>query len=113
MNIIESITARQLKNDIPEFRVGNTVKVGYKVTEGKIARTQYFEGIVIARKGTGIAETFTVRKVSSGVGVERIFPLHSPKIESITVTRKGKARRAKLYFLRDRKSGYKMKESNK
>ena len=119
MNIIESITARQLKNDIPEFRVGDIVRVDYKIIEGKKERIQayegiqYFEGIVIARKGTGIAETFTVRKVSSGVGVERIFPLHSPKIESITVTRKGKARRAKLYFLRDRKSGYKMKESNK
>ena len=102
MNIIESITARQLKNDIPEFRVGNTVKVGYKVTEGKVARTQYFEGIVIARKGTGIAETFTVRKQASGVGVEKTWPVHSPIIEKIEVVRRGKVRRAKLYYLRDR-----------
>ena len=110
MNIIESITARQLKNDIPEFRVGNTVKVGYKVTEGKVARTQYFEGIVIARKGTGIAETFTVRKVSSGVGVERIFPINAPTIDKIVVIKKGKVRRAKLNFIKGMRKEYKVKE---
>ena len=110
MNIIESITARQLKNDIPEFRVGNTVKVGYKVTEGKVARTQYFEGIVIARKGTGIAETFTVRKVSSGVGVERIFPVNAPTIDKIVVIKKGKVRRAKLNFIKGMRKEYKVKE---
>jgi len=113
MNIIEKITERQIKKDIPEFRVGNTVNVGFKVKEGKRERVQYFEGIVISRKGTGISETFTVRKVTAGVGVERTYPLHSPKIESIVVTKKGKARRAKLYFLKNRKSGYKFKESNK
>lgn len=113
MNILDKITDRQLRKDIPEFRVGNTVSVGFKVKEGKRERIQYFEGVVIARKGSGVSETFTVRKESAGIGVERIFPLHSPKIKSISITKKGKARRAKLYFIKDRKKGYKMKERNK
>ena len=111
-DIIKSIEDAQLR-EVAEFKTGDTVRVHAKVKEGNRERIQVFEGTVIKRQNGGARETFTVRKVSSGVGVERIFPLHSPKIESITVTRKGKARRAKLYFLRDRKSGYKMKESNK
>lgn len=113
-NLVERITSKQLKPNIVDFKVGYTVKVGTIITEVKNGvakdRIQYFEGIVIARKGSGISETFTVRKESSGVGVERIFPLHSPKIASIEVIKKGKVRRAKLYFLSSRKSSYKIKE---
>lgn len=113
-NLIEKINEKQIKKDIPEFRVGDTVNVGCKITEVKGGkekeRIQYFEGIVISRKGTGATETFTVRKVSSGVGVEKIFPIHSPNIASIEVMKKGVVRRAKLYFLRDRASQYKIKE---
>lgn len=113
-NLMEKITSKQLKPNIEEFKVGYTVRVGSIITEVKNGvakeRVQYFEGIVIARKGSGISETFTVRKESAGVGVERIFPLHSPKIASIEVIKKGKVRRAKLYFLGSRKSSYKIKE---
>lgn len=102
MNIIESIEQQQLKNDIPEFNVGDTVKVHAKVVEGKRERIQVFEGTVLKRQNGGIRETFTVRKISYGVGVERTFPLHSPRIEKIEITRRGKVRRAKLNYLRDR-----------
>ena len=102
------------KANVPEFRVGDTVIVGCKIIETKSGkereRIQNFEGVVVARKGTGVSETFTVRKEVSGIGVERIFPVNSPNIASITVTKKGKVRRAKLYFLRDRKKAYKIKE---
>ncbi|HEX6069192.1 MAG TPA: 50S ribosomal protein L19 [Longimicrobiaceae bacterium] len=90
-----------LKENLPNFRAGDTVRVNVRVREGEKERLQAFEGVVIARKHGGINETFTVRKISSGVGVERIFPLHSPSIESITVVRQGRVRRAKLYYLRN------------
>ena len=113
-NLIEKITAKQINPNIPEFRVGDTVSIDCKIIEEKGGkekeRIQKFEGIVISRKGTGATETFTVRKVSSGVGVERTFPVNSPNIASIEVVKKGKVRRAKLYFLRDRKSKYNIKE---
>lgn len=109
-NVIDKITAKQMNPNVPEFRVGDTVKVDVKIVEGKRERIQAFEGLVIARKGAGISETFTVRKMSSGIGVERIFPVHSPKIASITVVRRGKVRRAKLNFLRGLVGQYKIKE---
>ncbi len=112
MNKIEKITNKQLNPNVPEFRVGDTVKVGVRIIEGKKERVQAYEGIVIARKGTGVSETFTVRKISGGIGVERVFPIHSPKLESITVTRKGMARRAKLYYARDIIGQFKLKERN-
>lgn len=112
MNKIEQITNKQLNPSIPEFRVGDTVRVGVRIIEGKKERVQAFEGVVISRKGTGVSETFTVRKMSGGVGVERIFPIHSPKLESVTVTRKGKARRAKLYYARNIVGQWKLKERN-
>ncbi|MBW3631076.1 MAG: 50S ribosomal protein L19 [Gemmatimonadetes bacterium] len=92
-----------LKDDRPDFRPGDTLRVSVRVREGDKERLQAFEGVCIARKHGGIAETFTVRKVSGGVGVERIFPFHSPSIDSITVVRMGRVRRAKLYYLRDRR----------
>ena len=101
MNKIEEITNKQLNPNVPEFRVGDTVRVGVRIIEGKKERVQAFEGVVISRKGYGISETFTVRKMSSGVGVERIFPIHSPKLDSIEVVRKGKARRDKHNYSRD------------
>ena len=110
MNVIDKINEKQLNPDIPEFRVGDTVRVDVKIIEGKRERIQAFEGIVVARKGGSISETFTVRKMSSGVGVERIFPMHSPKIAKITVIRHGKVRRAKLYFLKNRVGQYRIKE---
>lgn len=100
--IIRSIEAQQLRKDIPEFHVGDTVRVEVKVVEGNRERLQAFEGTVIARRNGSIRETFTVRRTSYGVGVERTFPLHSPRVDSITVVRQGKVRRAKLYYLRDR-----------
>lgn len=109
-NVIDKITAKQLNPNVPEFRVGDTVRVDVKIVEGKRERIQAFEGVVIARKNGGISETFTVRKMSSGIGVERVFPLHSPKIDKITVVRKGKVRRAKLNFVRDIVGQYKIKE---
>ncbi|NTW71713.1 MAG: 50S ribosomal protein L19 [Eubacteriaceae bacterium] len=102
MNILREIEREQLKQDVPVFNVGDTVKVHVKVVEGKRERIQIFEGVVLKRQNGGIRETFTVRKISSGVGVERTFPLHSPRIDKIEVTRKGKIRRAKLFYLRDR-----------
>ena len=99
--LIKAIDAENMKSDLPEFHVGDTVKVGYKIIEGGKERIQNFEGIVIARKNGGIQESFTVRHISYGVGVEKTYPLHSPKIASITVVRKGKVRRAKLYYLRN------------
>lgn len=110
MNVIDKITAKQLNPNVPEFRVGDTVRVDVKIVEGKRERIQAFEGTVIARKGGGISETFTVRKESYGVGVERTFQVHSPKIANITVVKKGKVRRAKLNFLRDITGQYKIKE---
>ena len=112
MNKIEKITSKQLNPSVPEFRVGDTVRVGVRIIEGKKERVQAFEGVVISRKGTGVSETFTVRKMSSGIGVERIFPIHSPKLDSIVVTRKGKARRAKLYYSRNIVGQWKLKERN-
>ncbi len=102
MNIIDIIEQESLRTDIPEFGIGDTVKVFVKVVEGTRERLQAFEGVVIARKNGGIRETFTVRRISSGIGVERTFPIHSPKIDHIEVTRRGKVRRAKLYYLRGR-----------
>ncbi|GAB1155543.1 MULTISPECIES: 50S ribosomal protein L19 [Paenibacillus] len=101
MNIVQAITQEQLRKDIPSFRPGDTLKVHVKVIEGTRERIQLFEGVVIKRRGGGISETFTVRKISYGVGVERTFPLHSPKIDKIDVARRGKVRRAKLYYLRE------------
>jgi len=102
VNIIEQIDSAQLRDDIPDFSPGDTVRVHVRVIEGGRERTQAFEGVVIARKGGGSRETFTVRKISFGVGVERIFPVHAPIIQKIEVTRRGDVRRAKLYYLRDR-----------
>lgn len=101
MNLIQALTQEQLRKDIPSFRAGDTLKVHVKVIEGSRERVQLFEGVVIKRQGGGIAETFTVRKISYGVGVERTFPINSPKIDKIEVVRYGKVRRAKLYYLRD------------
>ena len=102
MNIIESITKDQIRTDLPAFNIGDTIKIGVKVKEGSKERVQVFEGTVIAKKHGGINETFTVRRISYGVGVERTFPINSPKLASIAVVRRGKVRRAKLYYLRDR-----------
>ncbi len=110
MNVIDKITKEQLNPNVPEFRVGDTVRVDVKIIEGKRERIQAFEGVVISRKGSGISESFTVRKMSYGVGVERVFPIHSPKIANIVVVRTGKVRRAKLTFLRDLEGQYKIKE---
>ena len=110
MNVIDKITAKQLNPNVPEFRVGDTVKVNVKIIEGNKERIQAYEGTVVARKGSGISETFTVRKESAGVGVERVFPIHSPKLASIEVLRKGKVRRAKLNFLKNKVGQYKIKE---
>lgn len=100
MDIIKEITQEQLKKDVPSFRPGDTLRVHVKVVEGTRERIQVFEGVVIRRRGGGISETFTVRKISYGVGVERTFPLHSPIVDKIEVMRRGKVRRAKLYYLR-------------
>ena len=102
MNIIEAIGKDYMKAEVPVFAVGDTVKVMVKVVEGKNERLQAFEGVVIAKKNGGVRETFTVRRVSFGIGIERTFQVHSPRIDKITVIRHGKVRRAKLYYLRDR-----------
>ncbi len=102
MNTLDQIEAAYLRDDIPEFHPGDTVRVNVRVLEGGRERIQAFEGVVIARNGGGLSETFTVRKISFGVGVERIFPLHAPIIQKIEVLRRGDVRRAKLYYLRDR-----------
>lgn len=100
-NIIDQIERENMKDAIPSFSVGDTVRVNVKIKEGDKERIQAFEGVVIARKNGGVRETFTVRKISYGVGVEKTYPIHSPKIASIEVVRKGKPRRAKLYYVRD------------
>ncbi|QBP41480.1 50S ribosomal protein L19 [Paenisporosarcina antarctica] len=100
-NIISEITKDQLRTDLPEFRPGDTVRVHVKVVEGTRERVQLYEGVVIKRRGGGISSTFTVRKISYGVGVERTFPVHTPKITQLEVLRRGKVRRAKLYYLRE------------
>ena len=110
MNVIDKINKKQLNPNVPEFRVGDTVRVDVKIIEGKRERIQAFEGVVVARRGGSISETFTVRKMSSGIGVERTFPIHSPKVAGITVVRRGKVRRAKLTFLRGMVGGYRIKE---
>jgi large subunit ribosomal protein L19 len=102
MNIIDTIEQEQLRSDIPEFASGDTVKVHVKVVEGGKERIQVYEGVVIRRSHGGLKETFTVRKMSQGVGVERTFPVHSPMLDKIEVVRRGKVRRAKLYYLRGR-----------
>ena len=101
MNIIDQIEKEQLRSDLASFNIGDTVRVMVKVKEGEKERIQAYEGVVIAKKGSSIRETFTVRRVSFGIGVERTFPLHSPKIDKIIVVRKGKVRRAKIYYIRD------------
>ena len=109
-NVIDKINAKQLNPNIPEFRVGDTVKVDVKIIEGNRERIQSYEGLVVSRKNGGVRETFTVRKMSSGIGVERTFPIHSPKVTGITVIKKGKVRRAKLNFLKGKVGAYKIKE---
>ncbi|ATZ05086.1 TPA: 50S ribosomal protein L19 [Corynebacterium striatum] len=100
-NLIDKVDAAQLRDDVPAFRPGDTLDVNVKVIEGNTQRVQLFKGVCIRRQGSGIRETFTVRKVSFGIGVERTFPVHSPNLESIQVVRRGRVRRAKLYYLRD------------
>ena len=102
MDLIKTLTAQYMKPELPAMRVGDTVRVTVRVNEGNRERTQAFEGTVIAKKHGGIEETFTVRRISYGIGVEKVFPLHAPSIEKVEVVRHGKVRRAKLYYLRDR-----------
>lgn len=102
MDALKIISADSVKQDLPKFEVGDTVRIGVNIREGDKERVQMFEGTVIARKGSGIGETFTVRRVSYGVGIERVFPIHSPNVKEVKVIRRGKVRRAKLYYLRDR-----------
>ncbi|MDA2984464.1 MAG: 50S ribosomal protein L19 [Actinomycetota bacterium] len=101
MNVLDSVDITSIRKDIPAFRSGDELKVHVRVIEGNKSRVQIFQGVVIARQGSGVRETFTIRKISYGVGVERIFPVHAPVIEKIEVVRRGDVRRAKLYFLRD------------
>ena len=112
MNIIDKINAKQVKSDVPEFRVGDTVRVDVWVKEGKKERIQAFEGLVVAKNGGSVSETFSVRKKSYGIGVTRVFPVNSPTIDKIVVVKKGKVRRAKLNFLKGMKKEYKIKERN-
>jgi large subunit ribosomal protein L19 len=100
MHTLDSVDAASLRSDVPDFRAGDTLKVNVKVVEGNRSRVQAFQGVVIARQGGGVRETFTVRKISFGVGVERTFPVHSPQIDTIEVLTRGDVRRAKLYYLR-------------
>lgn len=102
MDAIKTISQDSLKPEIPQFSVGDTVKVDVNIREGERERIQQFEGTVIAKKGSGVSATFTVRRVSYGVGVERVFPVHSPNVKAVQVVRQGRVRRAKLYYLRDR-----------
>ena len=111
-NIIEKITAKQINPNIPEFRVGDTIRVDVRIIEGKRERIQAFEGLVIAKKGGSVSETFSVRKKSGGIGVTRIFPVNAPTIDSIVVVKKGMVRRAKLNFVSGMKKDYKVKERN-
>ena len=101
-NIVNEVTARQLKKDIPEFKAGDTVSVSVRITENNKSRIQVFQGVVMQRHGSGVSETFTVRKISSGVGVERTFPLHSPVVAAIKVEKRGKVRRSRVFYLRER-----------
>ena len=100
--IVKALGQEQMKAEVPQFNIGDTVKVSCKIKEGNRERIQMFEGIVIRKKNGGISETFTVRRISYGVGVEKTFPIHSPNVEKVEVVRKGKVRRARLYYLRDR-----------
>lgn len=100
-DLLQDVVREQLRDDIPDFSPGDTVRVNYRIREGAKERIQAFEGVCIKRKGGGIDETFTVRKISSGIGVERVFPLHAPTVEGLEVLRRGRVRRAKLYYLRD------------
>lgn len=102
MDLIKTIEAEQMRQDVPDFGPGDTVRVHVKVVEGERERIQVFEGVVIKRSGGGLTEMFTVRKISQGVGVERTFPVHSPRLDKIEVVRRGKVRRARLHYLRDR-----------
>ena len=102
MEKIQAFVSEQLKTEVPQFGIGDGVKVYVKIVEGEKERIQMFEGTVIARHGGGISETFTVRRVSYGVGTEKTFPIHSPNVENVVVVRRGKVRRAKLYYLRDK-----------
>lgn len=102
MDALKLIAEDSVKQELPQFNIGDTVRVDVNIREGDRERIQAFEGTVIARKGSGVSETFTVRRVSYGVGVERVFPVHSPNVKDVKVIRKGRVRRAKLYFLRDR-----------
>ena len=102
MDALKLISDASLKTEVPEIEIGSTVRVHVKIREGERERIQMFEGTVIAKRGSGVAETFTVRRVSYGVGIERVFPLHSPNVRKVEVVRRGKVRRAKLYYLRDR-----------
>jgi large subunit ribosomal protein L19 len=114
MNVIIELEKSMMRSDLPEFRSGDTISVHYKIKEGDRERIQIFEGVVIAKKGGGVRETFIVRKVSYGVGVERIFPLHTPLIDKIEVKKKGKVRKAKLYYLRGRsKKASRIKERSR
>jgi large subunit ribosomal protein L19 len=102
MDALKLIAEDSIKKEMPKFEIGDTIKVNVNIREGDRERIQVFEGTVIARKGSGISETFTVRRVSYGVGVERVFPIHSPNVKGVDIVRKGRVRRAKLYYLRDR-----------
>ncbi len=102
MDAIKALEARQMKENAEEFRIGDTVKVHFRIVEGRTERTQIYEGLVIAKKNSGLRRTVTVRKMSYGVGVERVFPVHSPRVQKIEVTRRGRVRRAKLYYIRNR-----------
>ena len=102
MDALKIIAQDSVKTEVPQFNIGDTIRIGVNIREGDKERVQHFEGTVIARKGSGVAETFTVRRVSYGVGVERVFPVHSPNVKDITVIRRVSVRRAKLYYLRDR-----------
>jgi large subunit ribosomal protein L19 len=111
MNEIKAIEAEQMKNELDQFKVGDTVKVHFKIIEGKTERVQIYEGLVLAMKNSKVGKTFTVRKISYGVGVERVFPIHSPRIVKVEVVRPGKVRRAKLYYIREKiGKGAKIKE---
>lgn len=102
MDALKLISNESLRADAPEFNIGDTVRVHVKIREGERERIQAFEGTVIARRGSGVSESFTVRRVSYGVGIERVFPIHSPNVANVEIVRRGKARRGKLYYLRDR-----------
>lgn len=101
-NIVNEVTARQIKKDVPEFKAGDTVSVSVRITENNKSRIQVFQGVVIQRRGSGVSETFTVRKISSGVGVERTFPVNSPAVAAIKVEKRGKVRRSRIFYLRNR-----------